>query len=152
MSSIEPLIKLLMVLKTRKKCMKLMKMVMLSFLKSRRERKTKRKLKLSEKNNKKLHRKFLPKRRKKVNHLLKVKRKKGLLVKPSQSNLPPKLKLKKNRKEKNTVRSKKVEKANLKSLFLRDHLRAESINLLTRFPMCHSISQEEVFSRSTNLL
>lgn len=41
---------------------------------------------------------------------------------------------------------------NLKNLFLQDHSRVESINLSTQFPMFLSISQEEDFSKSTNLL
>jgi hypothetical protein len=51
-----------------------------------------------------------------------VKRKKvPLKHNPNQSSLSPKPKLKKNRKEKMKARKKKVQKANLKSLFLQGH-------------------------------
>ena len=66
MLSTEPLIKLLMDLKTKKKCTKSMQMVMPSYQKLRKQRKIRRKLNLLANNNKAPNRKSHKHKRKKV--------------------------------------------------------------------------------------
>ncbi len=58
------------------------------------------------------------------------------------------MKTEKNRKKKNSMKL----LMNLKSPFLQDHWKAESINLSIQFHMFPSTSQDEDFSKSTNLL
>ena len=126
--------------------MKLMKTVMRLFQKFKKKRKTRRKLKLLEINNKMLHNKFQQKERRKENPLPKVKRNKELLkAKLNLNNKVLKRILNKNQKVK-----RKLVVMILKNLFLQGHLRAESTNLLIQFHTFHSITQEGVFLRNTN--
>lgn len=137
--------------KTNKKCMKWMKMVMLSFLKSKRKRKIKRKLNLL-KNSKnkskiKLHNNKRNLLKDKTYNQVRAKINLKVLkpLQPNKANLLSKTKKKKKKTMKQMV-------TNLRSLFHQDLSKAELINLLTQSHMYHSTLQDEDYLKNINLL
>lgn len=151
MLSTELLMKLLRVWVIKKRCIKLMRMVMLLFLKLKRERKTRRKLKSLKDNLNKLKNKLLLN---KLNQLVKVRTTKHLLKaklnpKEHNPNLQNKVKPPLNKPKKNNKRMKLMIS---NSHYHHVHLRAELINLLTLFHTLPLISPEEDCLRNINLL
>lgn len=148
MSSTELLIKSQKDLTVNKKCTKLMKTVMPSFLKLKNERKIKRKQKLLDNNQKKSRKKLPSKKRRKVMPR-KVRKKKEKVRINNNKKLLNRKKLKNNKRKK---KKKIMQLMNFKNHSLPDLSKEESINSLTQFRMFHSIIPEEVFLKSTNLL
>lgn len=151
MLSTELLMILLRVWVIKKRCIKLMRMVMLLFLKLKRKRKTRRKLKPLKDNLKKLKNKPLLSKLSQLvkvrttNHLLKAK----LNLKEHNQNLHNKFRALLNKPKKNNKRMKPMISNNH---YLHVHLRAELTNLLTLFHTLPSISPEEDCLRNINLL
>ena len=157
MLSTEPLIKLLMDLKTKKKCTKSMQMVMPSYQKLRKQRKIRRKLNLLANNNKAPNRKSHKHKRKKVKLQRLRKKKVSQRVKLNKKKLHWKLKFNKKEKPSNKESNKKdkmqevQEEMMSNNPFPQDLWRTESTNWLIQFRTYLSILREEAFSKSTKL-
>lgn len=149
MLSTELLMKLQKVWETNKKCIRLMRTVMLLFQRLRREEKTRRKLKWFKVSNKKLRRKHLlnkisqPSKVKTTHHQLKAfqNHKDHNKNPPNIKNLP----LTNNNKNKN-----KTQVMTFKNHYLHVHLRAELINSSILFHTHHSTTLEEDYLRNIN--